>query len=76
MIRAILQMLRSMKHDCRCSGKESEYREVVPQVKEKPKLSAEEARKQAEEVLRKAKEKREVRRSAPVPASQDLDQYS
>ena len=30
------------------------------QVKEKPKLSAEEARKQAEEVLRKAKQKREV----------------
>lgn len=36
------------------------------QVKEKPKLSAEEARNQAEEVLRKAKEKREVRGS-PQP---------
>ena len=32
------------------------------QVKEKPKLSAEEARKQAEDVLRKAKQKREVRK--------------
>ena len=34
------------------------------QVKEKPKLSAEEARKQAEEALRKAKQKREVRRDS------------
>ena len=34
---------------------------MLLQVKQKPKLSAEEARKQAEEVLRKAKEKREVR---------------
>ena len=33
---------------------------VRAQMKEKPKLSPEEARKQAEEVLRKAKEKREV----------------
>ena len=37
---------------------------LLLQIKEKPKLSAEEARKQAEEVLRKAKEKREVRASA------------
>lgn len=35
---------------------------VRAQIKEKPKLSPEEARKQAEEVLRKAKEKREVTR--------------
>jgi len=34
---------------------------MLLQVKQKPKLSAEEARKQAEEVLRKAREKREVR---------------
>ena len=43
------------------------------QVKEKPKLSAEEARKQAEEVLRKAKEKREVRGSALAPRSQSAE---
>ena len=45
---------------------------LLLQVKEKPKLSAEEARKQAEEVLRKAKEKREVRGSALLPGPPGL----
>lgn len=39
---------------------------VRAQIKENPKLSPEEARKQAEEVLRKAKEKREV--TGPYPS--------
>ncbi len=41
-------------------------------MKEKPKLSPEEARKQAEEVLRKAKEKREVIGLSPLLPSQHM----
>ncbi len=68
----IVQKIRTI---CQCSTacsiavmapEKTECGAVLLQVKEKPKLSAEEARKQAEEVLRKAKEKREVRVS-PQP---------